>query len=253
MPDPSDAQLTHVLYSLDAGHGRGGLIDESRIHSIHEACADLTHRCAQDPEDGDGDQQPDHRVGDGPAKCDTTRTEQYRETGETIRSRVQSIGDESRTPDLAPDPDPVPGNELVAGEANQCRTGDEPQVPHIPRVVETGDCFVGGEHTRQGDHGDDEQTAEVLGSSVSVGVTLGGRSTGQRKGNQQRYCRERVGHVVQGVSEKSNRTGRNDNAGLDCRSESEPGQADDQHAPAGCVSLQGVVDLLGSIVGMDPE
>jgi hypothetical protein len=43
--------------------GMLGLIHQHRLHGVHEPPVDLTRGVAQHQEDGDGDDQPDHRVG----------------------------------------------------------------------------------------------------------------------------------------------------------------------------------------------
>ena len=46
-------------------------------------------------------------------------------------------------------------------------------------IEQSVDGLIGGKHARQGDHGDDEQASEVLGSPITIGVALVCRAPGQ--------------------------------------------------------------------------
>jgi len=69
--------------------------------------------------------------------------------------------------DLPADPDPIPGDELVAGEADDPCRGHGPQVRYLLAVEQPGDRLVRGQPAGQGDHGDDEEAGEVLGPVIA--------------------------------------------------------------------------------------
>src|SRR5829696_1424551 len=69
VPNPADAQLAYFLDAVDDEQGFGGAVDERRVHSIHQAGADLADRGAQHGEDRDRDDQTDDGVGPAPAEA----------------------------------------------------------------------------------------------------------------------------------------------------------------------------------------
>jgi hypothetical protein len=102
---------------------------------------------------------------------------------------VQPVGDEGGRADLASHADAVPGNQLVAEETDHSCSGDSPEMVDLLWMEQSVDGLIGGEHAREGDHGDDEQATEVLGSLVTVGVALVCRAPGQPECHQQRHRR----------------------------------------------------------------
>jgi hypothetical protein len=102
---------------------------------------------------------------------------------------VQPVGDEGGRADLASHADAVAGDQFVAEEADDSCSGDSPEMVDLLWMEQSVDGLIGGEHARQGDHGDDEQATEVLGSPITVGVALVCRAPGQPECHQQRHRR----------------------------------------------------------------
>jgi hypothetical protein len=124
---------------------------------------------------------------------------------------VQPVGEEGGRADLASHADAVACDQLVAEEADHSCSGDSPEMVDLLWMEQSVDGLIGGE---QGDHGDDEQATEVLGSPITVGVTLVCRAPGQPECHQQRHRRQRVGHVVQSVTKQCHRTRQRHHDGL---------------------------------------
>ena len=99
-----------------------------RVDGVHQPGADLARGRAQHAEDRDGDDQADDRVGPGPAERDAAGAEQHGQAGEAVGAGVQPVGDQRGRADPPPDADAVAGHDLVAGEPDDRRGGDRPQV-----------------------------------------------------------------------------------------------------------------------------
>jgi hypothetical protein len=77
--DPAQPDLPHIQ---DAGGGPQnalGLINQCRVHRIHQPAVDLPGGLPQHGQDRDRDHQPDHRVGPVPAQCHPARAQQDRQ------------------------------------------------------------------------------------------------------------------------------------------------------------------------------
>jgi hypothetical protein len=53
------------------------------------------------------------------------------------------------------------------------------------------------------DHADDDHARHVLGPAVAIGVAAGGRALAEHEGNPQGNGRERVGGIVDGISQQT--------------------------------------------------
>jgi hypothetical protein len=114
---------------------------------------------------------------------------------------VQPVSDQRRRADLVPDPDPVPGDHFVAGESDHRRNRHRDQVGHRPRVGEPGYRGIGGQRRGRGDENDDHNSSQVLGPSVPVRITAGGRPPADYERDTQRHRGQRVCGVVQRVTQ----------------------------------------------------
>ncbi len=65
--------------------------------------------------------------------------------------------------------------------------------------------LIRGERRGRRDEHDDHDAGEVFGSAVAVGVALGRESPADHEGDAERHRGERVGQVVQRVSEERDR------------------------------------------------
>jgi hypothetical protein len=122
----------------------------------------------------------------------------------------------------------LPANPTTAATATAHRwvtsRGDQPV-----------DGLPGRERAGQGDHGDDEQAAQVLRPAVSVGVPLGGRAAGER------------------VPQQGHRPRQHHDDGLDRRSDRQDEHAQQERPPPVGVRLQRLVHLVGAVVGVRAE
>ena len=119
VPDPAGLHRTHPLHPV---HMRGGVLDrrdDRRVDGVHQPVEHLAGGAAQHGEDGDRDDQPDDRVGPLEPEPHADGAERHGQRGEPVGAGVVAVGLQRRRPDPAADPDPVQGDELVAGEADQ--------------------------------------------------------------------------------------------------------------------------------------
>ena len=91
-------------------------------------------------------------------------------------------------------------------------------------------------------------TPAVLRAAVSVGVAAGRRPAAEGERDRERDGGERVGRVVQRVSEECHRSGRDDHHALQCRGtdENRERHAENTHAPV--ARLERDVDGVGDVV-----
>ncbi len=161
VPDPADPQVPHGLDPLDAADRGGGLVDQIRVDRVHQSGSDLGHRGRRTPRIATVMRRP--TTGSAhvqPRARPPTPTSTARLVNPSVRAWRPSAT-------RAADPDPIPGDELVAGEADDPCRGHGPQVRYLLGVEQPGDRLVRGQPAGQGDHGDDEEAGEVLGPAIA--------------------------------------------------------------------------------------
>ena len=100
----------------DLGHHAG--LDAVQHAGKHGAC-----RLPDDAEYGDGDEQPDDRVGQRKAEPDADGTDDHGKAGEAVGAGVVAVGDERRAVDLPADFDAEDRYGLVPGKPDQASGG----------------------------------------------------------------------------------------------------------------------------------
>ena len=75
--------------------------------------------------------------------------EYHGQRGEPVGAGVHAVGDQRRGADPAADPDPVDGDQLVAGEPDQRRRQHPAQICQRLRLEEPADRLIAGQHRRQ--------------------------------------------------------------------------------------------------------
>ncbi len=155
VPDPPQPDLAHAEHARRRAQGLFHLIDQGRVDRVHQPPVDLAGRLPQHGQDRHRDQQAHDRVGPVPADRHPAHAEQHRQRGEPVGAGVQPVGDQRRRADLAAGPDPVPGDQFVAGEPDHRRDSNRDQVGHCPRVRQPGDRLISGQRRRRRDHKDD--------------------------------------------------------------------------------------------------
>ena len=68
--DPTDTQLLDLPHARHVRDDGFGLFNKGGVDGVHEPREDLSGSRAQDPEDGDSDDQPDDRIGQPDAHGD---------------------------------------------------------------------------------------------------------------------------------------------------------------------------------------
>jgi len=142
VPDPPQPDLAHAEHPRRAAQGLFHLVNQGRVDGIHQPAVDLPDGLAQHREDGHRDHQADHRVGPGPAHRHATHAQQHRQRRKPVGAGVQPISDQRGRADLPADPDPVPGDQFVAGETDDRGGRHRDQVGHRPRMHQPGHRLV---------------------------------------------------------------------------------------------------------------
>src|SRR5207237_5986866 len=117
--DPADAQHADPLDAGDAGQHGPGLVAQGGVDGVHESVHHVPGRCPQHRDD----QHRDGEAGDGVGPVEPGRhpdgAGQDAEGADAVGAGVEAVGDQGGGADLPPDPDPVAGHELVAGDADE--------------------------------------------------------------------------------------------------------------------------------------
>lgn len=170
--------------------------------------------------------------------------------GQPVGARVQPVGDQRRRADLAPDPDPVLRDELVAEEADHAGRGHPPQVLHRRGIEQAAHRLHPGHDRRGGNHDHDEQAGEVLSSPVPVRVAAVRWPTPEPERHPQRDGGAGVGDVVHGVSEQRDRPRERHHGALQDGGDQQGDEADLQRPDAAVAGLQRGVDEVGGVVAV---
>lgn len=168
--EPADPGEGHRMDTRGVARLVGDIVDDGRVDGVHEAVADLADRAAQHGEDGDRDEEADDRVCSIDSCPDRDGAEREGEGREAVGAGVVAVRDECRRADGVPLSDAVQGDKLIADEP--CEPGGEqhPDVVDRAGVDQSVGGLPSGDHGRDGDHRYDEQSGEVLGAAVAVGV-----------------------------------------------------------------------------------
>ena len=205
MTDPSQPDLARVEHAGRGPQRALRLVDQGRIDGIHEPPVNLAGCLAQHNDNRRRDEQADDRIGPVPAKRGTSRAQQHRQGSKPVRAGMQPVSDQGRRADLPADPDAVPGDQLVAGEADHRRDANSDQARHRARMRKPCHRLVTSQHRRRGDDEHDHHPGQVLGPPVPVGITARGRAPPGDERDSQRHRRQRVSRIVQRVTEQRDR------------------------------------------------
>ena len=160
------------------------------------------------------DQQADDRVGSREPGQHADRSGHDPEGGQPVRARVGAVGHERRRADVMPHAHPIERDRLVADEADDACRQDHPDVVGGDRVSQPVDRLERGEGRGGGDHRDDGQPGDVLGTVVAVGVSAVRGPAPEPERDEERDRGEGVGEVVDGVGEQGDRSRQDDDHGL---------------------------------------
>ncbi len=250
---PSHLQPAHTEHPRNGRQVSLGGRDDVGVDSVHEPAEDFDDGTLEDDQDREGDQDADDRVCQREAQQYADRADRDRQGREAVGAGVQAIRDQRSGADLPADPDPIDRHQFVTGEPDQPGREDDPDMADRLLIDQSPDRLVSGQHSRQRDHRDDEQPGQILGPAVTVGVPAGRLPARQRKGDPQRYCRQRVGEVMDRIGQQCDRAGEDHDQQLGDRGEQQDQQADLQGADAGGIRFQRIVDGIGGIVAVRLE
>ncbi|MCC2626899.1 MAG: hypothetical protein K0S14_549 [Thermomicrobiales bacterium] len=126
--EPARPHLMDPLDALDVERGALDFGQDGRLDPVQHAQEDRAGGVLDDEEDRHRDHQPDERIEHWHADPDADRADEHGEGGKAIDSRVLSVGNEGRRPDLLANPDTKNGHRFVPYEADDSCSGDPPQV-----------------------------------------------------------------------------------------------------------------------------
>src|SRR5207248_288244 len=114
--------------ALDVGRCVTNLFNRAGLDTIQHTGQHRARRLPNNSKYGYRDKQPDNWVRQRIPKPNTGRTGNHGEAGQTVRSCMISIGDQSGTVDLPPNLNTEHCHGLVANETDDAREGD-PEKP----------------------------------------------------------------------------------------------------------------------------
>src|ERR687898_2621802 len=183
-----------------------GTVDQLGVDGIHETAKHVAGGASQHDEDGDGDHQPDDRIGPLESGGDAGGAQDDNQRGEAVGAGVEPVGNQRGGSDAAADPDPVAGDEFIAGEADDACGSYHGEVVNVLRVEEAAYRLVAGDCGGGGDGQNDRDGSQIFGSAVAVRVAPGRGPPADDKGDAQRHSGQCVGDVVEGVAEQCDRS-----------------------------------------------
>jgi hypothetical protein len=202
VPDPSQPYRAHLLYATDLAQYMFGTVDQLGVDGIHETVKHLAGGASQDDEDGGRDHQSDDRIGSLESGRDAGGTEDHSQRGEAIGAGVKPVGHQRRRSDAATDPDPVAGNQFIAGEADESRHRYHGKVIDILGVEKAADRLVADECGGGGYGQNDRDASQVFGSAVPVRIAPSRGPPANDKRDAKRDSGQCIGDVVKGVTEQ---------------------------------------------------
>ena len=201
MADPPHPHLPHPQHTRRGPQHVFGLINQRRVHRIHQPPVNLPRRLPQNSEDRHRDHQADHWVGPVPAQRHPARPQQHRQRRQPIGTRMQPVRDQRRRPDPAPGADPVPCRQLVPREPSQRRHRDRDQIRHMMRMNQAGHRLIRGQRRGRRDRQHGHDPRQVLRPAKPIGVPAGRRPAAQHERHPQRHGRQRIRRVMQRVTQ----------------------------------------------------
>jgi hypothetical protein len=163
---------------------------------------------------------------------------------------MQPVSDQRRRADLAADPDPVPGDQLVAGEPDHRRHRHRDQIGHRARMGQPGHRLIGRQRRGRRDDRDNHHPGQVLGAAIPVGVAAVRRAPAHHERNSQRHRGQRVGRVMQRVAQQRHRARHPYHHRLEHRGGTEHGQREPQRPDTLRIGLHRRIHLVGGVMRM---
>ena len=118
------------------------LVDNARLDAVEHAGENGPGRLPDDAEDGDGDKQPDDRVGKRKAQPHAERTGDDGEAGKAVGAGVIAVRDQRGAVDLAADADAKHRDRLVAEKADDAGGGEPAEMRRRLRMDQAVDRLV---------------------------------------------------------------------------------------------------------------
>ena len=122
---------------------------------------------------------PGYRVAPGLPDRYSDQAHERPGRGEGVQPGMPGIGDERGGSDALADHQLVPGDDLVADDADDCPSDTHREVGGVAVVDELSDTLVSGKGSAGPDDQGDSDTGQVLGPFQAIGVALGRQAPGQ--------------------------------------------------------------------------
>jgi hypothetical protein len=127
VPEPAHPDGLDLLDTGDGSDAMFGAVDQGWVDAIQQAPADVAGRAPQQDEYHGADQHADDRIGQRETGPRPDHAEHHCQRGEPVGAGMHAVGDQRRRVDLATDPDPVDGDQLVADEPDQPGRSTQPR------------------------------------------------------------------------------------------------------------------------------
>ena len=122
-----------------------------------------------DPENDEGDHEPDERVGDLEAERHEQSSGDDSEADQSVGPGVVAVGDERRTVEAAAGAEADDRGQFVAEEADGAGDPEREQVLEVLRVQQAVDGLDGGDERAEEDRANDEVAGDALGARGAQG------------------------------------------------------------------------------------
>src|SRR5437764_4875519 len=172
MAEPARADVGHLFHALRAARRLADLIDDRWLDAIEHAGKYRLARLPDDLSNGDGDEQAHDRIRQRVAEPHPGGADEHREAGEAVDARVVAVGDQCGALDFAADLDADDRGYLIAGEADDRRSGNRREVADLLRMQKSLDRLVTRDHGTEGDDQHDDHARQVLDAPIAVRKAL---------------------------------------------------------------------------------
>src|SRR5690242_17957572 len=139
-----------------------GCGNNTRVHAVGQAVDDIAGDLVADMADECGDHEPGYRVAPGLSGSYGDQADERPGRGEGVQPGMPGIGDERGGSDALADDQFVPGDDLVADDADDCPGDTRADVGGVTVLDEFADALIPGEGGAGPDDHGDPDAGQVL-------------------------------------------------------------------------------------------
>src|SRR5512139_3492927 len=203
MPKPTGAHVGHLLYLRHVCRGMANFINDMRIHAIQHSRKYLFSALNHDPENRNGNNQTDNRIGQWVPKPDTNHTNKHRQTGPAVDPCMMTVGYERCASNPTPYANAEHCNRFVTDKTNQRRNSDRPKMRNILGMKKSLDTLVAGDNRAEKDREDNRDACQVFDSAIAKCESPVRPLAREQKGDAQRDSCRRVAKIMNGVGQQA--------------------------------------------------